>query len=105
MRKHLVSTVCLFSLAASLHGDTFEESLRTWGGLEKTSLADLRAGKIATNCNASMKFPRGISTKAAYFVAAPIGVTADILLNTDPSEEPQRQVYQHRYFQAEADAA
>jgi hypothetical protein len=97
--------ICLLCLTAVGQADEIEESLRTWGGLEKASLGDLAAGKIITECNASMKFARGISTKAAYFVNAPIAVTADILLNTDPSKDPGREVYQHRFFQGEDDAA
>jgi len=105
MRKHFTTFACAICFAASVRGEDIEESLRTWGGLEKASLADLAAGKIVTECNASMRFARGISTKAAYFVVAPVGVTADILLNTDPSKDPQREVYQYESFQADDDAA
>ena len=97
--------LCLLSFTATMQAEEAEDALRSWGGLEKARLNDLAAGKIVTDCNASMKFARGISTKAAYFVNAPIGVTADILLNTDPSKESEREVYQHHFFQGEGDAA
>jgi hypothetical protein len=106
MRTLLLRALPFFlSLTGSLSADEKEDALRTWGGLEKARLTDLSAGKIVSDCNASMKFARGISTKAGYVVMAPIGVTLDVLLNTDPSKDPTREVYQHHFFQAEADAA
>src|SRR6476646_3109805 len=73
--RFLRALLCLLDFTATVQADEAEDALRSWGGLEKARLNDLAAGKIVTDCNASMKFARGISTKAAYFLNAPIGVT------------------------------
>ncbi len=96
--------LCLIATAVRADDDG-GESLRSWAGLNKVSVAELAEGKILTKCNASMDFSRGIFTKSAYFVDAPVAITADVLLNTDPTKEPEREVYQYHVFQGESDAA
>jgi hypothetical protein len=80
------------------------ESLRGWSAFDKIDLDKLAKGKIVTQANPSMDFARGISVQAVYVVAAPLEVTARVLVVSDPTRHKELEVYQHRRFQNEREA-
>src|SRR4030095_2063432 len=80
------------------------EAFRPWSAFGQLDLTKLAHGRIETECNASMKFARGISTQAAFVVDAPIEVVVRTLLSSDPLRQKDSDVYQHRYFHDESDA-
>jgi hypothetical protein len=65
----------------------------------------LADGEIVSACNSSMKFERGISAQALYIARAPVATTARLLQTWDESKHPELDVFQHRIFHGESDAA
>jgi hypothetical protein len=94
----------LFTIASAVHATDPVETFRPWSAFGQLDLAKLARGRIETECNASMKFPRGISTQAVFVVAAPVETVVHTLLTSDPLRRPDSDVYQHRYFHNETDA-
>jgi hypothetical protein len=93
-------------VAATLgHAASPAEALQGWSVFEKVDLEKLAKGRVVTEANPSMDFSRGISVQAVYIVAAPLEVTARVLLTSDPTRHKELEVYQHRYFQTEREAA
>ena len=80
------------------------DAFRDWSAFGRLDLEKLASGKVAKECNASMKFPRGLTAQAVYVVAAPPDAAVRLLIYSDPTKHAESETYQHRVFQDGADA-
>jgi hypothetical protein len=79
--------------------------LAQWTRLSRLDLEKLSGGRVEAQCNASMRFARGLSGEAACLVDAPIDVAARVVLGSDPTKHPELNVYQFCSFRDEQQAA
>lgn len=101
--RSLLLTACA-SIAVAAHAADPVEAFRGWSRFGKLDLAKLANGKVLTEGNASMDFDRGIAVEAAYVLAAPLDVSARVLLTADPTKHKESDVVQHRQFHDEHEA-
>ena len=95
----------LFSiLAVVLHAAEPAGAFRPWSAVEKFDLEKLARGKIATECNGSMNFARGISAQAVFVVEATPENALRALLTSDPTKRADTDTYQRIVFHGEDDA-
>jgi len=94
----------LLALATVIRANEPAEAFRPWSAFGQLDLPKLAHGRIETECNASMKFARGISTQAVFVVDAPVETVVRTLLSSDPLRQKDSDTYQHRYFHDESDA-
>ena len=88
-----------------LHAADPAGAFRPWSAVEKFDLDKLAAGRIATECNGSMDFARGIAAQAVYIVAATPETAVRALLASDPTKRAGQETYQRTVFHNEQDAA
>ena len=100
----LAVAVLLVASAGMLRGGEPPEAFRGWSSFEKIDLAKLARGKIATECNASMDFARGLSAQAAYVVAASPAAAVRVLVSPDPARNTDPDICRRRFFHSEAEA-
>ena len=86
-------------LAPVLHAAALSEAFRSWSAVEKFDLEKLAHGKIATECNGSMNFARGISAQAVFVVNATPEIALKSLLTSDPTKRAEQETYQRPIFQ------
>ena len=104
MRAHAPLFTLLFGFASVLQGADVGEAFRGWSGFEKVDVEKLGHGKIATECNGSMGFARGISAQAAFVVNATPEGAVRTLLTSDPTRRPEEETYQRPLFHHEGEA-
>ena len=94
----------LLALAGITHAADLAEAFRPWSAVEKFDLEKLVRGKIASECNGSMTFSRGMAAQAVYVIAVAPDVAVHVLLNSDPSKHPDEETYQRPLFHNEQEA-
>ncbi len=75
-----------------------------WSAVEKFDVEKLARGKIATECNGSMDFARGIGAQAVFVVNAPPEIALRSLLTSDPTKRAEQETWQRPAFHGEQDA-
>ena len=102
MRSYLLPLLLTF--AGMAHAVDPSQAFRPWSAVEKFDVEKLAHGKIATECNGSMSFARGMSAQAVYVVAVGPEAAVRVLLNSDPSKHPEEETFQRPLFHNEAEA-
>ena len=92
------------ALAGMLHAADPAGAFRPWSAVDKFDVEKLARGKIATECNGSMNFARGISAQAVFIVAAPPESALRALLASDPTKRAGQETYQRIAFHTVQDA-
>ena len=93
-----------FILVTLLHAAEPAGAFRPWSSVEKYDLEKLAHDKIATECNGSMNFARGISAQAVFVVHATPEIALKSLLTSDPTKRAEQETYQRLVFHGAQDA-
>ena len=94
----------LLAFAGMLHAAEPATAFHPWSSVEKFDVEKLAHGRIATMCNGSMSFARGISAQAVFIVNATPEAALRALLTSDPTKRPEQETYQRPVFHSEQDA-
>ncbi len=94
----------LVALAGTLHAADPAGAFQPWSAAEKFDVEKLARRKIATQCNGSMDFARGIGAQAVFVVNATPEIALRSLLTSDPTKRPEQETYQRPVFHSEPDA-
>ena len=94
----------LFLLTGMLRAADPAGAFQPWSAVEKFDVEKLARGKIATECNGSMSFARGISAQAVFVVAAPPEIALRALLTSDPTKRAEQETWQRPIFHNESEA-
>ena len=92
------------ALAGMLHAADPASAFQPWSAVEKFDVEKLARGKIATECNGSMDFARGIGAQAVFIVNATPEAAVRTLLTSDPTKRPEEETYQRPLFHNESEA-
>jgi hypothetical protein len=103
-KLRFVCVTTLLAIVLLARANEPAEAFRPWSAFGQLDLPKLAHGRIETECNASMKFARGISTQAVFVVDAPVETVVRTLLSSDPMRQKDSDTYQHRHFHDESDA-
>ena len=102
MRTLLLPT--LLALSGMLRAAEPADAFRPWSAVEKFEVEKLARGRIATECNGSMSFARGISAQVVYVVNAAPEIALHSLLTSDPTKRPEQETWQRPLFHNEIEA-
>ena len=94
----------LFLLTGMLRAADPAGAFHPWSAVEKFDVEKLARGKIATECNGSMSFARGISAQAVFVVAAAPEIALRALLTSDPTKRAEQETWQRPIFHHETEA-
>ena len=94
----------LLLLPGMLHAAEPANVFHPWSAVEKFDVEKLARGKIATACNGSMSFARGISAQAVFIVKATPEAAVRTLLTSDPTKRPEQETWQRPLFHHESEA-
>lgn len=101
---HLRALSVLLAFAGMLRAADPASAFTPWSSVAKFDLEKLAQGKIATECNGSMSFARGISAQAIFIVNATPEAAVTSLLTSDPTKRAEQETYQRPIFHSESDA-